>query len=176
MDGAGSGIAPHFLIGIRWNRYPGGRNNFRSIQGHTGKRCPQFRHVSTWQLLRFASKFEHISFNFLNLPFTISSLAVPLLQTVNTPLESSWTYVTSGVRPTRPRTASITCAISSNMPGIRKVLNPSQKSISDEMWDLITKCWAHNPREGPDTIESWIRVLHLQEGFSGYESEEPRNT
>ena len=42
---------------------------------------------------------------------------------------------------------------------------------------LSRSIWAHNPWERPDIglVESWIRVLYLQEGFAGYESEEPRN-
>jgi hypothetical protein len=82
----------------------------------------------------------------------------------------------SGVRPTRPRTEPTRAyAISSNQPQFKQI--SSQKSISDEMWDLITNCWAHNPLERPDIglVESWIRVLHLQEGFDGHEGEEPRN-
>jgi hypothetical protein len=82
--------------------------------------------------------------------------------------------LTSGVRPTRPGIESTPCPISSNTPRFGQASFP--KNISDEMWDIITKCWAHNPLERPDMglVESWIRLLHLQEGFAGHGSEEPR--
>ncbi|KIM47222.1 hypothetical protein M413DRAFT_23458 [Hebeloma cylindrosporum] len=72
--------------------------------------------------------------------------------------------LTSGVRPQRPTSEPTkTPANSSNTPPFGNVT--SHKNISDEIWDLITKCWAHNPLERPNMclVESWIGVLGLQE-------------
>jgi len=82
--------------------------------------------------------------------------------------------LTSGVRPMRPGTERAP-VFSWETSHVRRV--SPQPSISDELWDLITKCWAHNPCERPGIgiVDSWIKVLSLSEGIAMQGSDEPRN-
>ncbi|KDR69953.1 hypothetical protein GALMADRAFT_230311 [Galerina marginata CBS 339.88] len=63
--------------------------------------------------------------------------------------------ITSGIRPSRPESAQMT----------------------DDIWDLLTKCWSHEAKDRPnmDVVTSWVGILQFSRLAQSFTSAEAGN-